>query len=143
MRLSKQQKYIAEAMLWAVDSDYFCYGTIVDYLPRSDKFRVICGDLDNPVYYRLGKFYHEFLELDKETQEQILTEYEACDKLYRVRDTDSDIDGFLDYFGNEYKTYALAYKEAIRLMSEGFRVEIDLWHNFDCDIATDLIRKRG
>ena len=75
MRLSEQQKHLAKVMIWAIDNDYFNYGDRVSYLPKSKKYKVESGDLDKPLYLRLGAFYQDFKKLDKTEQQAILDDY--------------------------------------------------------------------
>ena len=75
MRLSREQRKLAEIMIWAISNDFFCYGSRVDYLPKSKKFRVDVAELDKPYYCRFGAFYHDWLNLDRITQQEIYEAY--------------------------------------------------------------------
>ena len=82
MRLTQEQKYLASVMIWAVDNDYFNYGDRVIYLPKSKKYKVESMELDKPIYCRLGSFYHDWLKLDKEEQQNILENFKERNKDY-------------------------------------------------------------
>jgi len=75
MRLTEQQKYLAKVMIWAIDNDFFNYGDMVIYLPKSKKYKVDSMELDKPLYRRFGTFYRDWLTLTSEQQQEILDEY--------------------------------------------------------------------
>ena len=143
MRLSKAQKYLAKVMIYAVDKGYFNYGDSVEYLPKSDKFKVISSDLDKPIYLRFGAFYHDYLKLDEETQEEILQAYEDEKDHYKIRDTDC---GYI--FDTQFKSFASVFRiVCLNSKKTGHKsFEIDYYQNVDEDIYTrydSCLKARG
>lgn len=105
MRLSKEQRKIADVMLWAVSVGYFNYGDRVEYLPKSDKFKVVSGDLDKPLYMRFGAFYHDWSNVSEKDQKEILEAYNDEKNHYKIKDTDC---GYV--FDIQFKTFETAYR---------------------------------
>lgn len=104
MRLGKEQKRLASIMIWAIDNNFFNYGDSVEYLPKSNRFKVVCSDLDKPLYVRFGGFYHDWLSVDEKTQQEIVEAYEQEKSHYKIRDMKHNY-----IFEVEYKTFALAF----------------------------------
>lgn len=128
-------------MLWAISVGYFNYGDRVEYLPKSDKFKVVCSDLDKPLYMRFGAFYFDWFNVSEKDQQEILEAYEDEKSHYKIK-------LYGKAFNKQYKTFESAYRVVCivskKLDENDF--EIDYYQHVDSDQYThyeNCLKARG
>ncbi len=141
MRLSREQSELASIMIWAIENNYFNYGDRVEYLPKSDRFKVVCADLDKPFYCRFGAFYHDWLKLDRATQQEIYEAHNEEKDHYKICLNESVI-------SVAFKSFVCAYRVVSRVNKKttGNKWEIAFYHHTTGDnyeSRADVLKARG